>query len=182
MSCKVTELSYLRLMAPRSLCISLLILVLLLQGNVTGQKILVLEKLGQGRHFFYRDGDPISFETVKDHWRIEDVITHIDDSSIVVGVDRRIMIADIFSVKRTYKNRIKNGITLGAGGVVLIGITSINNALHNDPVVDPLYASIGLGLVGVGALWAASGTRHYKVKGLWTLKVLDMDFMLSPQN
>lgn len=182
MNCKVTELSYLRSMAPRSLCISLLFLVMLLPGIISGQKVLVLEKLGQGRHFFYQDGDQISFETKKEHWRINDVITHIDDTSIIVGVDHRIMITDIFSVERIYKNRIRNGITLGAGGVVLIGITSINNALHNETVVDPLYASIGLGLVGAGALWAASGTRHYKIKGLWTLKVLDLDFMLSPRN
>ncbi|TSA30400.1 MAG: hypothetical protein D4R67_00495 [Bacteroidetes bacterium] len=147
-----------------------LIVVTCLSGFA--QDLLVLEKTGKRRWFSYQEGDLISLVTKKDALPVHDYIIRLEDSAIVVRGDFRILLDDIHLVERYYRNRKRNGALLMLAGGLLIGITSVNNALHNQPVLDPLFITIGAGLSGIGGLWFSQSLRKYKVGDRWKLKVL----------
>ena len=137
------------------------------------QKVLVVEKIGRGRYFSYMEGDMIHLETKKGPFHIQEEIVQIDDTSILVKGNYRISFDNISYIEKFYKRRRNNGILLTIAGGALVGIISINNALQNKPVLDPLYLTIGAGLASAGGLWYSLGKRKYRIGKKWKLKVLD---------
>ena len=153
------------------LLVTAVLMTLFLHTNA--QKVLVLEKIGKGRYISFKAGDVIRLETEKGQFHVHEEIVQVDDSSILVRSNYRIPLNDIGSIHQTYRSRKSNGILLMAAGGALIAVTSINNALHNKPVIDPVYWSIGAGLASAGGLWYSLGKRKYRIGKKWRLKVLD---------
>lgn len=152
-----------------------LIIVMLILGTLgaTAQKVLVVEKVGRGRYFTYREGDIIRLMTNIGHFRIEEEIVQVNDSSILVKGNYQISFRDISYIEKVYRSRKGNGILLMIAGGALVAITSINNGLHRNQVLDPLFLSIGAGLAGTGGFWYSMGKRKYRIGEKWKLKALD---------
>ncbi|MFH1160608.1 MAG: hypothetical protein V1733_06650 [bacterium] len=151
-------------------------MILVLTVTSYAQKILVVEKIGRGRWFSYKEGDNIRLETKKDKFHFSDQITRITDSSIILGGYSRISLADILYVDKVYKNRKANGRLLIIAGGLSIGISSFNHRLNNQPVIDPVFLSVGVAISSLGLLWYSLAKRKYHIGNKWKLKVLDYSF------
>lgn len=137
------------------------------------QKVLVIEKVGRGRYFSFKEGDRIQLRTKTGQFRIQEEIIQVNDSSILVRGNYQIQLGDISYIEKVFRSRKSNGILLIVAGGALVTITSINNGLHNKQVLDPVYLSIGAGMAAAGGLWYSLGKRKYWVGNKWKLKVLD---------
>lgn len=139
----------------------------------TAQKVLVLEKIGKGRYFSFREGEEIQLCTRIGQFHIKEEITQINDTSIIVLGNYEIPLDNILYIEKNYKNRKANGIKVMIAGGALVAITSVNNAINQNPVIDPLYLSVGAGLASAGLVWYSLGKRKYRIGDQWKLKVLD---------
>ncbi len=151
-------------------------LILILTVTSLAQKILVVEKIGKGRWFSYKEGDNIRLETKKDQFHFISEITLITDSSIILGGYTRISLEDILYIEKVYKNRKANGVLLIIAGGLSIGISSFNHMLNNQPVIDPVFLSVGAVISSLGVLWYSQSKRKYNIGNKWKLKVLDYSF------
>jgi len=149
------------------------LLVLVCWQTTTAQNILIWEKVGSGRYLQYKESDEIRLTTVRDTFHIDGVIVSISDSGLMLAGNCFVRLNDIACVYKEYRSRRSNGATLMIAGGVLAVITSLNNAFHHKPIVDPLYVSIGVGLSSAGLLWYMSGVRRYSISRGWKPKVLD---------
>jgi len=141
--------------------------------SATTQKVLVVEKIGKGRYFTYKEGDMISLMTSKGQFRVQEEIIQVNDSSILVKGNYEIPFSDILYIEQVYRSRKSNGILLMIAGGTLVAITSINNGLHKNQVIDPLFLSIGAGLAATGGLWFSLAKRKYRIGEKWKLKTLE---------
>ncbi len=141
--------------------------------STLAQKVLILENVGRGKYFIFKEGDIIHLRTIIGKFDIQDDIFRISDSSIVVGGGYLITFNNIDYIEKTYRNRKRNGMLVMIAGGVLTVITSINNISHDKQAVDPLYLSIGMGLAAAGGVWYSMGTRKYHIGNKWRLKLLD---------
>ncbi len=148
-------------------------ILMILMLSATAQKVLVAEKIGRGRYFSFKEGDMIRLKTINEQFYIYEEIVQVDDSSLLVRGNYRVSLGNISYIEQIYRNRKRNGILLMVAGGALVAITSINNALHNNQVIDPVYLSIGVGLAATGGLWYSAGKRKYRIGNKWKLKVLD---------
>lgn len=139
----------------------------------SAQKVLVLEKIGKGRYFTFREGEMIRLSTRIGQLHIQDQITQVNDSSIIVQGNFKIALDNILYIEKIYKNRKGNGIKLMIAGGLLVTITSINNSTNNEQVIDPLFLSISVGLASTGLVWYSLGKRKYRIGDQWKWKVLD---------
>ncbi len=154
----------------RCLITGVLMMVIL---SASAQKILVVEKIGRGRYFSFKEGDNIRLETKKGQFRIREEIVQVDDSSLLVKGNYRISLDNISYIEKVYRSWKSNGMLLMVAGGTLVAITSITHALHNHQVLDPVYLTIGAGLTTAGGLWYSLGKRKYRIGKKWKLKVLD---------
>lgn len=149
---------------------------MVLMLSTAAQQVLVLEKIGRGKYVTYKEGDVIQLRTITGDFRIREKIFRITDSSVVVGGNYPILYTDIAYIERSFRSRKRNGTNMMIAGGVLVLITSVNNILHNNVVVDPLFLSIGAGLVVTGGVWYSLWKRKFPVGSKWKLKVLDPYF------
>lgn len=141
--------------------------------STSAQQILVVEKVGRGRYLSFAEGDVISLVTKEGHFHVQEIITNVYDSSIVVKGGYKILFSNIECIEKEFRGRKKNGITLMVAGGALVAFTTLNNAFTNQPVLDPLYLAIGGGLATAGGVWFSLGKRRYHIGKQWKLKVLD---------
>lgn len=154
----------------RCLIIGILLLCL---SSVSAQKVLVLEKVGTGRYFTFREGDEIRLCTRIGSFHIREDITRITDSSITVRGEYSIALSDILYIEKIYRNRKANGLRMVVGGGILLSITCINNISHNNPVIDPVFLLTSAGIASSGLIWYSLGKRKYRIGEHWKLKVLE---------
>jgi hypothetical protein len=156
---------------------ALIILLFFLTLPLCAQRILILEKLGSGKIYTYKTGDPITLQRTADNERFTATITFISDSGIIVDMKQWIRIGDIHALWRKFPHRKRNGNYFIVGGAALVGIVTINNLANNNTVVDPLFLAIGAGISAVGVLWRLSSVQKYTVGNRWKLKILDAEFL-----
>lgn len=148
-------------------------LLLIFSLSTFAQKVLVVEKIGRGRYFTFKEGDMIRLGTKKGGFRIHEEIRQVDDSSLLLKGNYSLMLSDIDYIEKVYRNRKSNGIRVMIAGGLLLAITSVNNTSHDKPVVDPLFLSISAGLAAAGGIWWSLEKRKYPIGDKWKLKVLD---------
>jgi len=144
--------------------------------SLCSQNILLLEKLGAKRRFFYKERDTIRLAMKKRDFYTSEAIIQITDSFLFVKGYNKIHLDQISGIERVYKNRKRNGLLVMIAGGALIAITAINNAMHDKPVLDPVFVSIGAGLVIVGGAWFSQFRKRYKTGSKWKIKSLNYNY------
>jgi len=141
------------------------------------QQILMLEKLGSGKWFYYQPGEQIIFQTVSDTAARTAVITSVSDSGFTIDGRFPIRLTEVKYIWRTYPRWKGRGGTIIAAGFTLIGITIINNLTDNRPVIDPLYVGIGAGLIASGYLLKSLKLQRYHIGNKWKLKTVGQEVL-----
>jgi hypothetical protein len=153
------------------------ILLLLLSLHVCAQRILSLEKLGSGKMYTYHVGDEITLRRVTDTVRFTGTVTMIADSGFFLNMNLWVRLKEVETVWKKFPHRRKSGNAVMIGGGVITGIIIINNLINNQTVVDPVYLTVGAGLVAAGLLWRLSSVQKYPLGKKWKLKSLDPQFL-----
>lgn len=151
-------------------------MLLFMSLSLRSQQILMLEKLGSGKHYQYGAGDPITMKRVADSSRFTGTITAIYDSGFIIDQKLWVSLEDVQSVWRKSPHRKKQGTRVMIGSGALAAIIMINNAAHGNVVVDP-YVGAAAGVTALGALWSASSVQRYPVGKKWKLKILETKFL-----
>lgn len=162
---------------PLTLKPVLTLALLLCTLSLFPQQVLLLEKLGSGRWFYYLAGEQITFQTVSDTAPRTAFITAVSDSGFKVDGRFHIRLTEVKYIWRAYPGWRVRGVTIIAAGITLVAITSINNLTHNLTVIDPLYLGIGAGLVGSGYLLKSLTLQRYRIGNKWKLKTLELDVL-----
>ncbi len=152
-------------------------LIILSSFEMSGQKLLVLEKAGTVKNYKYKTGDKIRIETVRDNLVYMGEITEIKDSSIIIESYTEIKLREICKVFRQRElMRTFSGAAI-SGGVFYLSLDAVNGVINNDSPIIAKNTLIASGiLVGAGLLMRQFVFRKFETKVKWRLKILDFSF------
>lgn len=155
-----------------------LIFLLVFFQNTEAQKVLLLQKPGTTKRFFYHTSDKIWIRTGEPEFSVKGIITYIDDSVCTIDRNYTYKISNIKEVVRTrhFLNGSWRLIFLTSG--VYAAMSIINSAIHNEkPVIDNSVPIISGSFIALGTTAWSLRYRHCKMEKDWRLKVLDFDIM-----
>ncbi|MEI6454697.1 MAG: hypothetical protein WCO93_00275 [bacterium] len=154
-------------------CLVLFVLLMaLMSEQLSGQNILMLEKIGTLKKYNYQVGDFINILTTSQHLRLKNYLWSIEDSSIMIGTNYTVRLNDIKSVRRdVYFPKLLSKITLIAGAG-LIAIDVVNNLINGLPVFNESTLIIGGCLIGAGLVLIPLSHKNLKIGYQWKLKIL----------
>ena len=162
-------------MKLRILLISTLLLVLVSQV-VEAQKVLLLQKPGKTKRFFYEQGDKISVRMGEPEFTVYGVITYIDDSVCTVNKDYTFQLAKVNEVIRTRHFLSANWRKFYLAAILYAGGSMINRAINgNEPLIDNTIPIVSGSFVVLGTTALLLRYKHCKMENGWKLKVLDYD-------
>jgi hypothetical protein len=153
------------------------ILILFLVSPLYSQRILMLEKLGSGRKYTYKEGDDITLKRHADSTRFTGTITTLADSGFILDMVVYVRLGEVSKIWRRFPHRKSMGNKIIIAGGVFAGIVMINNLAHNRAMIDPVYLVPAVALSGLGVLWRSSSVQQYPIGARWKLKILDTTFL-----
>lgn len=152
-----------------------LLLVLFFQ-TVDAQKVLLLQKPGKTKRFFYQPGDKIVVRMGGPEFAVSGEITNINDSSCTVNRNYTFQFAKVNEVliKRPFLSGSWRKMFVAAG-VYFFG-SMFNHAInHEEPLIDNTVPYVSGSFVALGTTAYVLRNKHCKMKDGWKLKVLDYD-------
>jgi hypothetical protein len=157
------------------LLIGTLLLVLVSQA-VEAQKVLLLQKPGKTKRFFYEQGDKISVRMGEPEFTVYGVITYIDDSVCTVNKDYTFQFSKVNEVIRTRHFLSGSWRKLYLAAVLYAGGSMINRGINgNEPLIDNTIPIVSGSFVVLGTTALLLRYKHCKMENGWKLKVLDYD-------
>lgn len=152
------------------------LLFVLMCQTVEAQKVLLLQKPGKTKRFFYSPGDKIVIQMGDPEFRVSGTITSIDDSSCTVNRNYTFQLSKVKEVSRV--RPFLNGswrTWFVAAGVYFFG-SMFNHAINGEePLIDNTVPYVSGSFVALGTTSYLLRNKHFKVEKGWTLKVLDYD-------
>jgi hypothetical protein len=144
------------------------------------QKVLLMERMGTSRKFFYHVNDEIRLKPRSGKMIYQGQITSISDSSVNVGNymgrEDKLVLSGIHFVYRTaYAPKRISQIFLIAGSAYYI-LDTFNNLITHEQVFDPQTMIISASLIGVSLVLMPLSQQRYTIGFKWKLKVLDFSF------
>lgn len=163
----------------RLLFIWILLFVLACQ-TVEAQKVLLLQKPGKTKHFFYQTGDKISVRVGEPEFSVSGVITSIGDSSCTINKNYTFQFSKVkeVTIKRPFLSGSWRMMFVAAG--VYAGGSIINRAINGDePIIDNTIPIVSGSFVALGTIAYLLRYKHCKMEDSWNLKVLDYDIFIE---
>ena len=152
-----------------------LLLVLFCQ-TVDAQKVLLLQKPGKTKRFFYESGDKIVVRMGDPEFEVSGEITYIDDSSCTVNRNYTFQLSKVHEVyiKRPFLSGAWRMMFLAAG--VYFAGSIFNHAInHEEPLIDSTVPIVSGSFIALGTTSYLLRNKHCKMEKGWKLKVLDYD-------
>jgi len=152
-------------------------LLCILATSVFSQKILVAENSHTLKNFKYYQDDKIILKVDNIEKRINDEVSELTDSSVVLNVMGEFELDRITSIyKENWLVQTTRGLCL-LGGVAYFGIDSFNRLINNDsPVILAETVIISASMVGLSfALTPLKYRKAVNTKKNWSLRVIDLN-------
>jgi len=151
------------------------LLIIILSINVLNsysQTLLIVEKSGKLKRLRYKTEDVISLKAHSNGVIYTGKIQNITSKAIVVE-NREIFIEDIEIIyKQRGVIRFIGDVSLKVGVGVLL-INSINNLLHNEPVLEKRTIVSSSVLTPTGIVLLCFSKRRFRTMKKWQIKVID---------
>jgi hypothetical protein len=153
-----------------------IIIIVLFYQTVDAQKVLMLQKAGTSKRYFYHTGDKISVSMGEPEFTVYGEITYIDDSVCTVNRDYTFQLTKVKEVLRARHFLSVNWKKLYLAAVLYAGGSMINRAIHDEvPLVDNTVYIVSGSFIVLGTTAYLLRYHHCKVENNWHLKVLDYD-------
>jgi len=158
------------------LLIILTVLLLIFSQTAEAQKVLLLQKPGKTKRFFYEKGDKIAIRIGDPEFRVAGEITYIDDSLCTINKDYTFQIAKVIEVTRPRTWFLFSWKKLYLASVLYAGGSMINHGINGEePVFDNTIPWVSGSFIVLGTTAYLLRYRHFKMEDQWRLKVLDFD-------
>ena len=153
-----------------------MILVTSFSQVAEAQKVIMLQKPGTAKRFFYHTGDKIIVHTGNPVFRVSGEITNIGDSVFTVDKNFTYRIAGISEVDRKRHWFAASWTKFIAASVLYAGGSMINRAIHNEkPLIDASIPIVSGSFLALGSTSYFLRYRKCRMDDNWKLKILDYD-------
>ena len=143
---------------------------------VEAQKVLLLQKPGKTKRFFYEIGDNISVRVGEPEFTVAGEITYIDDSLCTVNKNFTFRIDKVTKVTRPRSWFLFSWKKLFLASALYAGGSMINHAIQGEePIFDNTIPWVSGSLIVLGTTSHLLRYRSFKKEDQWRLKVLDFD-------
>lgn len=158
------------------LFIVLTLLSVLICQSVEAQKVLLLQKPGTTKRYFYNQGDKIAIRMGEPEFEVSGEITSIDDSTCTVNRNYT------FQLSKVHQVYIRRPFLSGswrtwfvAAGIYFFG-SMFNHAINGEePLIDNTVPYVSGSFIALGTTSYLLRNKHCKMENGWVLKVLDYD-------
>jgi hypothetical protein len=153
----------------------LLMVIVASFSGASGQKTLVLEKIGTSTRYAFHLGDDIKIRTISQNVIVKSYLWNLSDSSVTIGPRTIIPLSDIGAVYKNYHfPKLMSSILIIAGAGYLI-LDSFNNLINNEQVFVPETLIISGSLIVAGVAIVPLWQKKIKVGIRWKLKIMDIN-------
>ncbi len=143
---------------------------------VEAQKVILLQKHGKTKRFFYETGDKISVGVGEPEFTVSGEITYIDDSLCTVNKNFTFQIDKVTKVTRPRSWFLFSWKKFYLASLLYAGGSMINHAINDEqPVFDNTIPWVSGSLIVLGTTSYLLRYRSFKKEDQWRLKVLDFD-------
>jgi hypothetical protein len=150
------------------------LLLLLIYQPVKAQKVILLQKSGTSKRFFYGTGDKIMVRMGEPEFTVYGEITYIDDSVCEVNRDYTFQLSKVHEVIRIRHFLNASWKTLYVTAGVYFAGSLINRAINDEePLIDNTIPIVCGSFIALGTAAYIFRLRHCKMEKNWHLKVLD---------
>jgi len=151
-------------------------LLVLISSHCMSQRILMLEKVGSKRKFFFHSEDKFMLRTIKPDTFLIGHLWDISDNSITLQtyIPITVKLDNIRFVYINHKFAKKFGMYCVIFSGVTFSVISINHLLNNEQVLTPDMAYLTLPFLATGIVSLSLSRERFKLGLKWKLKVLDM--------
>ena len=144
--------------------------------TIDAQKVLLLQKPGTSKRYFYRTGDKISALIGSPEFKASGEITYIDDSVFTINRNFTFPIANVNEVIRKRHWFYYSWAKLFAASALYAGGSIINRGIHDEePMIDYTVPIVSGSLIALGTTSYLLRYKKCKMENNWKLKVLDYD-------
>jgi len=159
----------------RTLFIFLISLILMIQV-AEAQKVLLLQKPGKTKRYFYETGDKISVRVGDPEFSVVGEISYIDDSLCTVNKNYTFQIEKVKEVSRPRTWFLFSWKKFFLASVIYAGGSMINHAIQGEePIFDNTIPWVSGSFIALGTASYFLRYRKFKTEDQWRLKVLDFD-------
>lgn len=152
------------------------IILILFCQTVEAQKVLLLQKPGKTKRYFYTQGDKITVRMGEPEFEVSGEITYIDDSTCTVNRNYTFQLSKVHQVyiKRPFLSGSWRKLYLAAG--LYFAGSIFNHAINSEePLIDNTVPIVSGSFVALGTTAYLLRNKHCKAEKGWKLKVLDYD-------
>lgn len=140
------------------------------------QKVILVQKSGKSKHFFYKVGDKITIRLGDPEFTVQGEISYIDDSVCTINRNYTFHLSKMNEVIRKRNFLYHSWRTLFAASIAYAGGSMINRAIHDEePLIDNTVPIVSGSFIVLGTTAYLMRYRHLKKENGWTIKVLDFD-------
>ncbi|HEX7411241.1 MAG TPA: hypothetical protein VF298_03785 [Bacteroidales bacterium] len=155
---------------------ALLTILVFIIGSVHCQKLLILERPGTIKHFFFKTGDRIRLYDSKSMSMIHGDISRITDTVIVINMLEPVILSRVSIVYRPLTMLHIFSRTTTAAGLGYFLLTGFNNAINKkSPIIDHGTLIVSALITGAGVATSFIRYRKFALGTHWRLKVIDID-------
>jgi hypothetical protein len=150
--------------------------ILILWTEALPQKILLLEKIGTKRKFFFHEGDKFMLRTVKPDTFLAGHLWDIKEKNITLQtyIPVTVQLENIRFVYKDYRFAKKFGIYCIIFSGITFGAITLDHLFNHQQVFTPDLAYYTLPFLGAGILSLSLSRERMKIGLKWKLKLLDM--------
>jgi hypothetical protein len=161
-------------MKPVLLLVFLLLLLSAPEWAVS-QKVILLQKPGTGKRFFYEHGDKLTVKLGVPEFTASGTITAIDDSTCTLDRNYTFQLAAVTDVVRARHFLKANWARWFLVSALYAAGSVVNHAIQGEKLYDNTIPIVSGSAALIGtASWLAR-YRHCRMEDRWVLKVLDFD-------
>lgn len=156
--------------------VSLLALFLFYNPEVVfGQKVLMVEKLGRAKHFFYKQDHRIRLVTGSPEATVSGIITALNDTAVTIHNFTTIKLNNITCIEKPRSFWLHSTSKFFAASIAYAVGSMINNWINGAPDVDNTILPVSGSLASLGVVSYMLGYRKLTIGNRWKLKVLDFN-------
>lgn len=145
-------------------------------NEILAQKVILLQKMGSTKRYFYEIGDKISVHLGDPEFVVYGTITYIDDSVCTVNKDYTFELSKVHEVWRTRHFLKASWAKFMLASVLYAGGSMINHALHDEkPLIDNTVPIVSGSFIALGTTAYLLRYKKCRMEDNWQIKVLDFE-------
>jgi hypothetical protein len=153
----------------------LLLVFLTVFSAVSGQKTLVVEKIGTSTRYAFHLGDDMKIRTKKPDGIVKSYLGFLTDSSLTMGPRTIIPVSDVSAVYKHFHFQTFMTRAFFYAGAGYILLDSFNNLINNERVFIPQTMIISGSLMAVSFAIIPLGHKKCRIGIRWKLKIMDIN-------